>query len=308
MIVYNDIDPFVCQWLRNLVAAGHLPDGEVIEADMRKVQLPDDATTVHWFAGIGGWPLALRMDGVPDDAPVWTASLPCQPFSTAGKQRGEEDERHLWPWFRRHVAERRPAVIFGEQVASPLGRAWLATVRADLEELGYAVGAADLCAAGVGAPHIRQRLYWGAVRLADAAGKRWDRREGATWSHGRASVEDSSYASELGDSDVSGLERHAGDGGCGCESGRIDAQASGPVAEAGGASDATAHHGGLGRADWLFCRDGKWRPVEPGTFPLADWLPARVGRLRACGNAVVPQLAAEFVTAFMEAYHATASV
>jgi DNA (cytosine-5)-methyltransferase 1 len=54
-------------------------------------------------------------------------------------------------------------------------------------------------------------------------------------------------------------------------------------------------------ADWLFCRDGKWRPVEPGTFPLAHGLPARVVRLRGYGNAIVPQAAAMFVTAFLGA-------
>jgi DNA (cytosine-5)-methyltransferase 1 len=52
--------------------------------------------------------------------------------------------------------------------------------------------------------------------------------------------------------------------------------------------------------DWLFCRDGKWRPVESGTFPLADGIPGRVGLLRGYGNAIVPQVAAEFITAFME--------
>ncbi len=50
--------------------------------------------------------------------------------------------------------------------------------------------------------------------------------------------------------------------------------------------------------DWLFCRDGKWRPVEPGTFPLAHGIPARVVRLRGYGNAIVPQAAAKFIEAF----------
>jgi hypothetical protein len=54
-------------------------------------------------------------------------------------------------------------------------------------------------------------------------------------------------------------------------------------------------------AEWIDCRDGKRRPVEPGTFPLAHGVSARVGRLRAYGNAIVPQVAAEFVAAFMEA-------
>lgn len=55
----------------------------------------------------------------------------------------------------------------------------------------------------------------------------------------------------------------------------------------------------LGRnpVDWLWCRDGKWRPVEPGTFPLADAAPARVGRLRAYGNALDAETAAQFIGA-----------
>jgi site-specific DNA-cytosine methylase len=96
---------------------------------------------------------------------VWTGSCPCQPFSAGGQQKGFNDERHLWPHFRRLIAERRPSVIFGEQVASKLGRKWLASLRLDLEALDYAVGGADLCAAGLCAPHIRQRLYW----VADSA-------------------------------------------------------------------------------------------------------------------------------------------
>jgi DNA (cytosine-5)-methyltransferase 1 len=55
-----------------------------------------------------------------------------------------------------------------------------------------------------------------------------------------------------------------------------------------------------GAADWLFCRDGKWRPVEPRTFPLAHGIPGRVGLLRGYGNAIVPPLAAVFIEAFLE--------
>ena len=53
-------------------------------------------------------------------------------------------------------------------------------------------------------------------------------------------------------------------------------------------------------ADWLFCRDGKWRPVEPGTFPLAHGVSARVGRLRGYGNAIVPQVAAAFIESYLD--------
>ena len=124
---------------------------------------PDDLAgyrQCHFFAGIGVWSHALRLADWPDDRPVWTGSCPCQPFSAAGARKGSDDHRHLWPEFARLIGERRPSVVFGEQVASKDGRAWLHAVRSDLEGMGYAVGAADLCAAGVGAPHIRQRLHW----------------------------------------------------------------------------------------------------------------------------------------------------
>ncbi len=53
-------------------------------------------------------------------------------------------------------------------------------------------------------------------------------------------------------------------------------------------------------ADWLFCRDGKWRPVEPGTFPLAHGATSRVGRLRAYGNAINAEAARVFIEVMME--------
>ena len=53
-------------------------------------------------------------------------------------------------------------------------------------------------------------------------------------------------------------------------------------------------------ADWLFCRDRKWRAVEPGTFPLAHGAASRVGRLRAYGNAINAEAATQFIAAFLE--------
>lgn len=162
---YNEIDPFAAAWLRELIAAGEIAAGDVDTRSITDVRADDLVPygQCHFFAGIGGWSLALRLAGIPDDVPVWTGSCPCQPFSVAGKGRGTADERHLWPELRRLIAERRPPACLGEQVAGRAGLDWLASVRADLEGLAYAVGAADLCAAGVGAPHIRQRIYWGGV-------------------------------------------------------------------------------------------------------------------------------------------------
>lgn len=159
---YNEIDPYAAQWLRNLIEAGHIAAGVVDERSIEDVT-PGDLrgfTQCHFFAGIGVWSYALRQSGWSDDRPVWTGSCPCQPFSAAGKGNGFDDERHLWPALF-HLAEKcKPDVIFGEQVASQDGLTWLDLIQTDLEAAGYAVGAVDTCAAGYGAPHIRQRLYW----------------------------------------------------------------------------------------------------------------------------------------------------
>lgn len=308
---YNEVDPYAAQWLRNLIAAGHLADGVVDERsieDVHPIELRE-FTQCHFFAGIGVWSRALRLAGWPDERPVWTGSCPCQPFSSAGKGVGFADERHLWPAFHHLIGECRPPVVFGEQVASKDGLAWLDLVRADLEATGYAAGAADLCAAGVGAPHIRQRLYW----VADADQQRrleagrdtcGDRETGARQPRDRAGdggPDDQSARLDPLRLPGADHQRRAGqrvllrDE----ESGRNPSG----VLEAARGSETnrpSPTNGHWRDADWLGCRDGKWRPVEPSTFPLAHGAPARVGRLRAYGNAIVPQVAATFVSAWLD--------
>ena len=162
MNYYNEYDPYAATWLRELIAYGAIPNGHVDTRSIRDVQPSDLSgyTQCHFFAGIGGWPYALRLANWDPARPVWTGSCPCQPFSVAGKGLGTKDERHLWPEMFRLIRECRPATVFGEQVASKAGREWLSGVFTDLEGVGYAAAGADLCAAGVGAPHIRQRLWW----------------------------------------------------------------------------------------------------------------------------------------------------
>ena len=163
-VYYNDADPFVCQWLRNLIAAQHLPAGEVDERAIQEVQ-PDDVRgfrQAHFFAGIGGWPYALHLAGW-GDRPIWTGSPPCQPFSYAGKRQASNDARHLWPEWHRLVSECRPQRIFGEQVTGALGLGWWDRVAADLEAEAYTVGAVVLGSHSVEAPHKRLRLYWCAI-------------------------------------------------------------------------------------------------------------------------------------------------
>ena len=297
--------------LRELIKEGLIADGEVDDRSILDVKPSDLAGFVqcHFFAGIGGWSYALRLAEWPDDEPVWTGSCPCQPFSVAGKGLGERDERHLWPEFRRLIAECRPSVVFGEQVASKAGRGWLAGVRADLEAVGYGVGAADLCAAGVGAPHIRQRLYW----VAESASERCDGRQGSSGQGRRASVEDGCWMGNAccerrqqergGSSGDEGPDEGRTASGCDLVAG---SSADGglphsmPTRRAEGRSIAGRRPSPWGGAVLIPCADGKARRIEPSIEPLVDGLPGRVGLLRGYGNAIVPQVAAEFIGAFCE--------
>ncbi|WP_460528752.1 DNA cytosine methyltransferase [Chitinimonas naiadis] len=430
---YNEIDPYAAQWLRNLIAAGHIAPGDVDERSIEDVH-PDDIrgyTQCHFFAGVGIWSYALRRAGWADDRPVWTGSCPCQPFSSAGEGLGFADERHLWPAFHHLIRELRPSVVFGEQVASKDAGPWIDLVQDDLEAMAYALGAVAFPSAGIGAPHIRDRLYWVAHahsrtrrqgrtdirgRLAGSDAKPRAGLSGGSLLVGLADAElpsparlgpyggESPATSRLRDGSAdcigscrladttsgesspgdriarvrigsqqstgqglpSGLADHYGlgqqqapfagipDRQCDAEScsralgmANSDLQCEQSAGNKPGVGDAwrsdeisgladsqlltgcTQHeHESRGRqqgpvhasklggyvqehiagpvnglwrdADWLFCRDGKWRPVEPGTFPLAHGATSRVGRLRAHGNAINAEAAVAFIEAYGE--------
>ncbi|MGU9775767.1 DNA cytosine methyltransferase [Salmonella enterica] len=349
---YNEIDPFAAQWLRNLIAGGHIAPGEVDERSIEDVT-PDDLrgfTQCHFFAGIGVWSHSLRLAGWPDDKPVWTGSCPCQPFSAAGKGDGFADERHLWPHFFHLISERRPQHIFGEQVASGNANIWFDLVQADLEGMDYAFGLVPFTSAGVGAPHIRERAYWvahtsseyestardetgsatclrsGAINgLANAGGERLhridsllQREESGRIAEGLPEATGICSPCRMGDTNNSRLERHVGnDSAAGWEG------ATGSVTAAGLHSRPLEVNGFWRDADWLFCRDGQWRPVEPGTFPLVARFAKslghgksslramagrnRTGRLKGYGNAINAQAAAAFIGAYMETANVPAS-
>ncbi len=490
---YNENDLLAAAWIRELMKAGLIAEGEIDERSIVDVR-PDDVRNFcqcHWFAGIAVWSYALRRAGWPDDRPVWTASCPCPPFSVAGKKKpcpecggakplphafrtgffrcthcGHDwhaDGRHLWPELYRLVKELGPVLLLGEQVAGRDGLAWSDIVQATLELEGYAVGRVPFASCGVGAPHIRQRLYWvadaafngngafdrqpgsglqrekqaggccipvgladmhsggldrerlhilegqsrqadaeaarsgGSLRLADTlptgrpqgrtgtgggqiAGRGgfggldipnraglahvaaqgqgkgrtvgWpspprrlenpehDRREvgnqewpGAspTLPPGENGWLDNAIGNGCGtrrnhdfddDRQQPGAALHSGGlehpGGIGRERGQTPAPGhindgstpERPESEHGPGVASTHRlsehgpgpvNGHWGNADWLFCRDGKWRPVEPGTFPLAHGAAARVGRLRGYGNAINALQAEAFIRAYMEA-------
>jgi DNA (cytosine-5)-methyltransferase 1 len=426
--LYNEIEPHAAAWLRNLIALGELPDGVVDErsiVDVRGADL-DGSDELHFFAGIGVWARAVAEAEQASNRrlarPLFTGSCPCQPLSVAGQRKGHLDERHLWPAFHRLIAERRPATILGEQVADKDGREWMAAVRHDLEASGYAVGTAILPAGGLGAPHLRYRMFfvahadsgqseqfawqgagtieaagWRAYGelagrgdaggLADASGAGLAQRERIGGVPGRAHRADAGQALErdgatggLADAEGQWRGRERGElrepqengireisrqrdrrvepGRGGATGGLADAEGHGlpkerhrngppglhvghglgadggssvrhhaerdPSSSAGNA-EASRLRGGMERprspcfwsdADWIFCRDAKWRPIEPGSFPLVDGSAfllgsggpyegmSRAGMLRGYGNAVVLPVARAFVECAMEALHA----
>lgn len=324
---YNEIDPFAAEWLRRLILFGHIAPGDVDERDIRDVS-PDDLRGYeqhHFFAGIGVWSYAARRAGWADDRRLASGSCPCQPFSSAGGRSGFADERHLWPAFHHLIRECGFPVVVGEQVASKDGLAWLDLVSADMEGSGYAGGAVDLCAAGFGAPHIRQRLYF--AWLADAARQRYERRAERPQSHGGAGLVVVGEADGVAHPLRAGRPARRPGAGQGSASGLrpanglVDTDVSGeyertpsgqqPLRDERDERDENARsrdpgpiNGFWRDGDWLLCRslDGEpeWRAVEAGTFPLAHGVAGRMGLLRGYGNAINAEVAKGFLEAVME--------
>lgn len=299
---YNENDAKMAAWLRELMKDGLIAPGDVDERSIEDVT-PNDLrnyTQCHFFAGIGVWSYALRLAGWPDDRPVWTGSCPCQPFSVVGKGGGFDDERHLWPAWHWLISECKeawgePVTVFGEQVASKNGLAWLDLVQSDMEAAGYAVGATDFCSASVGAPHIRQRLYF----VADASdcgrqpieeNSRFNRTRIQSPEPKPESSSDNGNADDLGDADDTrsqGRQLRSG----GDDTDQLSTRT--PVPTNGFWQD----------AEWIYCRDERWRPIppEPALFPVVNGTTAgRVGILRGAGNAINAQQAKAFIESYLD--------
>jgi DNA (cytosine-5)-methyltransferase 1 len=354
-IYYNELDRYCVQWLKNLIATGLLPDGDVDGRSITEVQ-PHELSgydQCHFFTGLGGWPRALQLADW--RGPVWTGSCPCQPFSSAGQQKGFADDRHLWPQWFRLIRECRPPVVFGEQVAS--AKLWLDAVLADLEGELYGCGASVLPAAGVGAPHTRNRIWF--VAYADGFGL-WDQPRrgcGPDWQgaplaadHGQTGVVADAnrqgehavpvYAEVAGTPQLvaDAAQQHVDRGGDprsrgraqppDCGSDVADAQrpqrwpldqSRRPIHRTHGLPQGQEGPGGPGGDGEVVpdaCGEGlegslaeglqqeialppgdSWWWTEPDVGRVAHGVPARVGKLRALGNAIVPQVAAEFIKA-----------
>lgn len=262
-VFYSDNDKRCYAWLQELIKDGLIPEGEVCGKSITEIQGADlqGFDRVHLFAGISGWELALQIAGWDPARSLWTASCPCQPFSSAGKGDGADDARNLWYELFRLVCVCRPVVLFGEQVDGAIAHGWLDRVFLDLESEGYACGAAVLPAASVGAPHARHRIFWAARWLDQPTINRdW----APSIQRGNRTGEEVGWGSGSGRSSAS----------CPWNDFKI-----------------------------ARCHDGRKRriPAQPALFPLAHGIPGRVGILRGAGNAIVPQVAATFIRAFLQA-------
>ena len=394
--LYNEIDEYAADWLENLIRLGVIAPGIVDRRSIEDIR-PDELgefRQCHFFAGIGVWSYALRRAGISDDTAVWTGSCPCQPFSAAGKGGGVADERHLWPAWHHLIRHRRPALIYGEQVASKDGLGWLDLVCADMEGEGYAIWAADTCSAGSGAPHIRQRLRFvsydpesppswlehssidgpqgripgraysergdldrsvgrdgAVVDMADTDGRHTGaerqqrgREQRQQQEYGSAVIgmanadmqqqQSTRDATRISDNGRSSTALRMGD----TIGGYVQEQIGGTQRRDGSTTtyasatlDRPGPTNGFWRdADWLFCRDGKWRPVVAasqqmvdgtssdlgygGTFPLVQGSAfkedsghpiyagkSRQGMLKGYGNAIDAEATVDFISATRDA-------
>ena len=329
---YNENNPEAAAWLRQLIKNGDIADGEVDERSILEVCATDikegGFTQHHFFAGVGVWSYALRQAEWPDELPVTSASLPCQPFSIAGNKKGKEDERHLLPHFLTLVRECNFNILFGEQVTDAIKHGWLDDLQTVMEAEDYAVGHCVLGAHSVNAAHQRQRLFW----VADTCSER---------SQGRVSG--------WSDTEWEILNRYLGRGRPDCRVGNTEYNGCAAV-EINRGNDPTilsdSERSNLSfkfkgtsppanvsneSIEWIVCADNKYRPipqgieplveaVEPGTLSVDDGATdgmvrsrnpgeqvdvnntyeARAMRIKGYGNAIVAGVATEFIEAFME--------
>jgi DNA (cytosine-5)-methyltransferase 1 len=240
---------------------------------------------------------------------VISGGFPCQPFSVAGKQRGKEDERFLWPEMLRVIRELRPHCVVGENVPGIIGIAARQVVE-DLERAGYHVIVLNFEAAAVGAWHRRARCFFVACAgrrhlVADSmrSGRIYRKIEiDAAEGDGKALTQSAGRHTALSDAES---ERRKGQ-----PDTRPAEQDEKPreMQPDAGYSDGTAIHNTVcGRFDRINRRcesqelaDGRLWAAEPGVGRVADGLPCRVERIRALGNAVVPQQAYPIFRALAE--------
>ena len=264
----------------------------------------------------------LRSDGI-DTIDIITGGYPCQPFSVAGKQKGTEDKRHLWPEYFRLVKECRPTWVIGENVSGHI-KLGLDQVIEDLESEGYATRTFSISASSIGANHQRERIWIVANSKCNDNLQKKSRVDGeekevqrehrennstSRQSSGTSSVwETSNRDGYSTNSDSNGLLkddsniRPQSTESIGKDSGSIrkDIPREQHMANSYSGSEETLNQERvLGEQntegeterypDGSLQIHGQWN-IEPNVGRVADGIPSRVDRLKSLGNSLVPQI------------------
>ena len=276
---------------------------------------------------------------LPTRPDVICGGFPCQPFSHAGNQQGQDDPRHLWPEMLRLIRECRPTWVIGENVTG-LIRLGLDEVLSDLAAEGYAARTFNIPACAVGAPHIRQRLW--VVAHSDSQGEpdkpfdggpgsgqlgfgfvadttdnrigwRQQQSKGGKSTGDVADTDNERRHGSAGEHGSHGWQVTTGDGetmadtkrpGTGVEESRDSGQ--GRESADTRQSKVLRQEDGACSSEGFAASGGRsevWWEVEPPVGRVVDGLPNRVSQLRALGNSIIPQIAQKIGEAIKETYN-----
>ncbi|HUT43581.1 MAG TPA: DNA cytosine methyltransferase [Desulfobacterales bacterium] len=320
-VYYNDNNAFCCKVLHKQVAAGNLPEGKIDERDIREITGEDlqKYRHIHLFAGIGGFPLGLKWAGWPESLSVVTGGFPCQPFSVAGKRKGTGDDRYLWPEMLRIIQSVRPEWVFAENVPGIFtidDGLVIERVLSGLENIGYeTMPPFEIPACAVDAKHRRNRAWIMAhskCRSGNTGSKPAGREKGADINR---RCEGSVMANTKSEQNRGIFERQLfSDTGAGRQDvadtesfakGGLYIGAQKKITMFGECSQDAVDSIGQG-LEILSCEpgdneqkfqtsqrgsiSGRWWEPEPGICRVAHGIHHRVDRLKALGNAVVPQV------------------
>jgi len=240
-------------------------------------EFPRQILAKHW-PDVPCFPDVRTLKGtdIEGSVDVICGGYPCQPFSTAGQRRGQEDDRHLWPEFNRLVAELRPTWVIGENVAGHISMG-LDDVLSDLEGQGYAARTFVIPACAVSAPHRRDRV-WTVAHAPQL------QRNGSGEYRQSSERQIPEFGKRIGPQPLA----HANNAG---SQGR--AQAGNAKSKRAGGDEQPQRCADLPGAIWL---------PEPNVGRVANGVSRRVDRLKALGNAVVPQIPEMIGRAILEAH------